>query len=109
MKTSQVSSGPQDAHIFHERPNAQDIHGIAHVHGDGNAVLDVQGGLSPAVFAAVLHVIVDEKGVVKDFDGHGGIEGEFGLSAKGPAGGDAQAGTETLARALRIGRHEIVR
>jgi hypothetical protein len=77
---------------------------VADVQGHRNAVFGVQRGFAVAFGVAVLDVIVNERGLVEDLDGDGGLfdgirDRAFRIFTQRLIGGDGEEGTPAFAGA----------
>ena len=113
-----VCDGPQDAQGRPE-PDALDVveqwlqrhrqHGITHVDGDGDAVVDVQRRLATTPPRLVLDVVMDEKGVVIQLQRRGGRQHRLKVAAEPQAGRDAQRRPECLPAAKGVVEDQLVK
>jgi hypothetical protein len=100
--------GAQDGDVLDQRADRQDVHRIADVDGDGQALLHVHRRLVAPVEAAVLDVVMDEEGVVQQLDRHRGRQRLLDRAAEGTAGGDAQRRAQPLAHVRQRARDQVV-
>ena len=80
--------GPKLVQILHQGVDGEHIHAIAHVDRDGQSIFAGQGWAAAPIERAILDIIVDQEGVVEQFDRDSGGQDTAHAAAKCQASGD---------------------
>src|ERR1700756_5292371 len=98
----------EDATVLHKALQRHKVGRIAYVDRDGDTVLSVKSWSATAVFAVILDVAMDEKGVVEQLDRHCGFECLTRTTSERSASGHAQSSPQPFPRAEGINRNQVV-
>ena len=93
-------AGPSRFAALAKQPHGKRVHGVAGVHGDRHPDAAMHGGIAAPQIAAVLDIVVHQKGVVQHFKAGGRRERVFGAASQRAGGGDAQRRPQALAGAI---------
>ena len=99
---------PEPLHIVEQRLQPHEDQRVADVDRRRRPVQRVQGRPPTPRVALVFDIVVDEKGVVQQLDGHGGLQRVVLAGAEGSRRRQTEAGTEHPATAARIVGDQVV-
>jgi hypothetical protein len=106
-KNAQRGTESDALDVVQEGLQRQRQHGVAHVDGDRDAVVDVEGRPAAAQDRLVLDVVVDQEGVVVQLQRRRGREDGFEPPAQAQARRDAQRGPQRLTPAERVVEDQV--
>ena len=98
----------QNLHIPAEKTHGQGVHGVAGVDRNRHPGTAMHGGDTTSQFAAILDVVVHEKGVVQHFDAGRRQKRIVRTAAQRTRGGDAERRPQAFARSIEEILHQGV-